>query len=82
MNEPQDGTESEAPRRGRKPVDAHVRLDKPARIRFSSNDLRVLGEAMAIVARATGRHPVFSSWLRDAVIEHARRKIHLNKNKP
>lgn len=37
---------------------------------------------MAIVARTTGHHPVFSSWLRDAVIEHARRKIHLDKTKP
>ena len=63
-------------------MDARVRLDKPARIRFSSNDLRVLGAAMAIVARATGRHPVFSTWLRDAVIEHARRKIHIDKTKP
>lgn len=85
MNGSQDNGWSGPPGRGkpgRKPLPDRVRLDKPTRLRFSQDDLDVIGEAMMIEADTTGEFPVFSSWVRKVVVDHARRLIYANRRKP
>ncbi len=76
MNSDSDSGWQAPRRRGRPPVDKHLRLIHPMRTRFSGDDTDWIQQALAILGET------YSQWSRRTLVEAAKRTVNREQRNP